>query len=231
MAWTNDPTNTPSTGLSAVPPNGGSGFQAWTSSKTASIGTGYFLGNAAALGYANLNSADNTAFAMYGHMGGGGGSGNSTFAFRKPINPLMDNGIISLKIGVNFRNGYKGVQFLNAGNPVFTFTVYSNLYRYRFGGAYDYQNTTGYNTWASLAYQSNSVFNFIYTKISSSFATIDMSRTSSDPSSPEELATFNSSAAINKTVDEIRFFVDSADNSLEANNLYFNFLSAYNAYR
>lgn len=220
MAWTNDPTNTPSTGLSAVPPNGGSGFQAWTSSKTATTNTGYFRGDASLNGYSGLNSSDSTSFGMYAHPTG---SFNSAYAFRKPINPLMNNGIFSVLLGMNFRNGYKGIQFLKAGNPSFTFDVSGDTYRYRWGGPLDYRSGTWQNT--GFVYNSTSVFRVTFQRVDP-FATASIFRINT---SDDTGLLANGAAA--KDIDEVRIYIDSTDNGNVENVLYFNFLSAYNAYR
>lgn len=220
MAWTNDPTNTPSTGLSAVPANGGTGFLAWTSSKTATTNTGYFRGNASGAGYANLNSTDGTAFGMYANPLN---SFNSAYAYRKPINSLMNNGILSVTLGVNYRNGFKGVTFLKAGVPSFSFDISNDLYRYRFGGSLDYRSGTWTN-W-SIAYNASSVFRVTFQRVDP-FATANIFRINT--SDDTGLLANNT---VSRDIDEIRFYVDSTESSIVENNLYFNFLSAYNAFR
>ena len=209
MAWTNNSTDT---ALSAVPANGGTGFQAWTSSEVGGAAAGYFLGSSTEFGGGNLNSVDGSSFGMYGQ-----GSGNNAYAYRKLINGLMVGGIWTCKIGINYRNGYKGVQFYKAGTPTFLFQAAADQYQY----------TTNFSTYTNTGwvYGAQSVFTVRAERTTSSNTAYTVSR----DGAPGD--TFTVNVATNTDIDEVGFFVGNTTAAQNESNLYFNSLSAYNAYR
>lgn len=248
MAWTNDQTSTPPVSLSAVPPNGGEGFQPWntglTISKFASNQTGYALLNATTAGYTNLNSPSNICFSMYGHNAGSGSGSTSTYciASRKLIEPLQDGGFyLKAKLGVNFNNGYKGIQFLRQGASIFTFTVFTppagtQRYFYRWANQilpWDLSvggSTGGYST-LGWPYRADSIINVTLQYNSNLIATLF--RESYNPvyekTTPQNL--IPNTTLPGREIDEIRFFVTGTNDSSIQNNLFFNSLSGFSIYR
>lgn len=163
MAWTNDPSGV---GLSAVPANGGTGWQAWTSSETSGPAGVYSAGPAyydAALNvYPALASDDTSCFRMYSP-----GSVDMSVT-RELIMPLSegngnDTGVISLKLGINFRNGEKGAYFYTDNSIVAGFRAMpdpvTGLEQYM-----GYNIQTGWSNIA-IAYQPDSVFTLKMWKI------------------------------------------------------------------
>ena len=208
MAWTNNSTDT---ALSAVPANGGTGFQAWTSSEAGGASAGYFLGSSSEYGGGSLNSIDGSSFGMYGQ-----GTGNNAYAYRKMLNGLMVGGIWTFKIAINYRNGYKGVQFYKSGTPTFLFQAAADQYQY----TTDFSNYT--NT--GWAYGAQSVFTVRAERTTVSNTAYTVSR----DGSPGD--TFTVNVGTNTDIDEVGFFVGNTSAEGQS-NFYFNFLSAYNAYR
>jgi hypothetical protein len=237
MAFTNDQTSSPSKSLSAVPANGGSGYLAWNTeltspfiAKSPSSQTGYALLNAENAGYSNMNSPSNVCFSMYAYQ-----PSNNNFycnAFRKLIEPLQDGGFfLKVRLGINFTNGFKGVQFLSRRQPVFTFAAFgtaSQRYNYRWGNNYepwDFSSggvTGGYFSVGLGNYIQNSVFDITMLYSGNLYATVKRGVYSN---------TFLAPQSTPKDVDEIRFFVAGTDNSNVENNLYFNSLSGFSIYR
>lgn len=110
MPWTNDPSGI---GLSAVPASGGTGWQIWSSTEPMAGGdysTSVPYYNNSLNIYPFLSSSDTTCFKMYSP-----GSSDIT-ATRELILPLsigngVDTGVLAINVGVNSRNGEKGVLF------------------------------------------------------------------------------------------------------------------------
>jgi len=218
MAWTNDVNG----GLSAVPANGGTGFQAWTSSEQGDINVGqYFLGDSVGATFGNVNSLNDKAFGLYA-----AGTGNTANVYRKMILGLMEGGSFTVKFATQFRNGNKGVIVLKSGTPVFNFDV---------GGPDQYRhsrNWTGSSfssfTDTGWVYSSTSVFTLSVTRpaVGETYFTVTREADATDP----VVRTTGPLVITNNTdVDEIQFYSSQTDPGTP-NNLYFNFLSAYNAY-
>lgn len=205
--WGNNSTNT---GLSAVPASGGTGFQAWTSDEVGGAAVGFFTSNSTQFSGGNINSDDNNAFGMYGV-----GSGNVARCFRKMINPLMVGGIFSVKFAAQFRNGRKGINVYRQGNGLFSFRIAGNKYEYS-------TNLITYND-TLWSYSGASVFTLKIERPGFNYIVFQVSR---DGTSDNITVPLSGLVDVN----EIEFFVGDTESGGQ-NNLYFNFLSAYNAYR
>jgi len=205
--WGNNSTNT---SLSADPESGGTGFQVWTSDETGGSAAGFFTASSTQYGGGNVNSDDESAFGIYGV-----GSGNVARCFRKIINPLMVGGNYSFKIAAQFRNGSKGINFYRLGNSLFSFRIAADKYEYS-------TNLITY-TDTGWTYSGTSVFTVVATRTGENNIDFKVSRDGTADS-----ITVSLSGLVN--IDEAEFFVGSTESGGE-NNLYFNFLSAYNAYR
>jgi hypothetical protein len=153
MAWTNDPSGI---GLSAVPANGGTGWQAWTSYEASGAGGIYSAGPAYynnALGiYPNLASGDTSCFRMYA-------PNVEMSVSRQLAMPLsegngIDTGVLTLKLGINFRHGEKGARFYTGGTLVAGFRAMTEFSTTKYMG-YDYNGG-----WVDISYpyQPDSVF-------------------------------------------------------------------------
>lgn len=223
MPWQDNPSG----GLFADPTSGGIGFDNWTSSEQGTLtNAGYFTGqpffNSSGGLYSNLASTDGNAFGMYGEL-----AGNEARCFRKLLAPLALGGNFAVKLGMNYLNGYKGVIFRKSTTgPVFIFQGAGN--------AYQFNNNWNGSSWdpgswqnAPWLYKADSVIFIQFDRITSNFANITMTR----PNTPTRDQT-TTNVTTNTDIDQIDFFIGGTDALPDIeNNLYFNFLSAFTAYR
>jgi len=226
--WTNNSTNT---GLSADPENGGSGFQSWTSQEEYSGGVntncGFFISTPtfnnpfpppSTYTFPELSAGENTCFGIYAH------TNTRAYARRKMRMPLSVGGFITVSLGISYRNGKKGVRFIDNTSvpPVTTFAFYASDSE---GGYRLYTQEHGARD-PGIGYTINSTFDItIYNTPFASFKGYFLATKVNDTDND---AVFLSDPI---KVDEIEFFVENTDDSLETNNLYFNILTGYSAYR
>ena len=230
MAWQ----NSGSTGLFAEPTNGGQGFKAWSASRTAdgtgSV-TGYFLGTSTEYSGGNLNSDDNSCFGMYAiDIDNNPATTQTCNVVRELMSPLMIGGTLTFKIGIQYRNGFKGVVFKNGANDVFAFRA--GL----LGGGDAYQYATrvpgvGLGSYTDLGWgygTGDSIFTLAFNRTGTGTAQcfLRQTGTSANNSTNIQLNTGSDSTAI----DRVEFFVANTSSGGQ-NNLYFNSLSAYNEWR
>jgi len=207
--------NSDNTALSAIPDNGGSGFQLWTSSESGGVAAGYFTGDSTEFGGGNVNSADNLAWGMYGGVGG------IARAFRKTVNPLVEGGSLRVKCGIRFRNGFKGVGFLANGTRNLMFQATANEYQYSINGGASWTNLGwDYGTGTSIFEVAIYLTNIGGSDYTHNWKIIQLNTAVS----------INGSFNISAPVDEAEFFVGETDGTGN-DNLYVNFLSAFNPYR
>jgi hypothetical protein len=236
MPWTNDPLG----GLSAVPDNGGSGFQPWTSYEAGPFITSftgqnlttfadlsvvrisdsqyftsipyYTAGNT----YQGLSSIDGSCFGIYSP-----GKGNIATVYRKLISPISTGGYIQFKIGINLLNGEKGIYLISNGERIYGFRARD--------GHYEYFDGTDYNIINSLTFQPDSVFS-VYSesvRIGPSYKAICY------VTRPQyNGTTFFADHIPDLIPDEIEIYVTGTDlTPVYDNTLYFNLLTGYSAYR
>lgn len=233
MAWQNTGTN----GLFAEPTNGGQGFKDWSAIRTADgsggtppVGAGFYLGNSTLGGGGNLNSDDNSCFGMYG-------TGfvvpvtqaYSANATRELRSPLMIGGTFTFRLGIQFRNGFKGVVLKNGPTDIFAFRAGA------LGGVDAYQTAVNSGTvldaYSNLnwGYAGDSVFTIAYNRTGTSTAQVLVRQTSG---SVNNVTTVNINAgSLSTAVDRAEFFVAGTTASGAVNDLFFNSLSAYNEWR
>jgi len=198
--------------------DGGLGFQPWIIQVNNSNGDGYtnyagtFFGNSTT-GGSDVN-VQGSAFGLYAN---GEGSGGNPFAnaVRLFDQELMIGQAVSLEIGVNFRNGSKGVALQNGGSPAFEVGVYSDDYFYKIGN----------ETPVSLgwAYASDSAIEVLLKHVSADWYDITISRRGG---SPETNAL--GLVSLPTTPNEARFFIFGTEPG-DQNNLYFNRLALFSA--
>jgi len=198
--------------------NSGLGFQPWILLNNNGAGEGFtnfagaFIGNST-FGGSDVNSSSGDAFALYAN---GQGGGNAFANAIRPFDAILGVGqVISLEIGVNFRNGAKGVSFQNSGNNIFEVGVFNDDYLYKIGN----------ETPVSLgwAYASDSVIQIEFARVANNLYTISIIRTGSAPESFSLTAVDLGGTAPN----EVRFYNFNTDSGDNANNLYFNRLAFY----
>lgn len=138
---------------------------------------------------------------------------NPSGAFLDAIRPfgytLDSTHTLTFKIGVNFRNGNKGVAFMNGTTELFVFNVGSDLYRY-------HNKNGGSNTDIGWAYAANSIILFTYVQGDGNSATITITR-------PSAGNTFSQSFTLSARPDRLKFYINGTDGGgSAANNLFVN---------
>ena len=241
MPWTNDPQG----GLSALPANAGSGFISWTSFEQGpffgtidgennlvsivgskpliqlNIPTYYTSApfyNSSRSTYEGLSSSETSCFAM-----SAAGANSSISCYRKLILPLMLNGNLEVRVGINYRNGLKGVFVRKNNTRIFGFVATNNEYQSYNGSAY---------ISVPISYQPDSVFfiSILRTLILGEDSLISrVTRPKYDGNAP----IVSHVDTVNVAIDELEFIVEQTDVSGPnyENSLFFNYLTGYSAYR
>lgn len=196
--------------------DGGLGFQPWIIQINNGPGDGYtnyagtFFGNST-FGGSDVNVKD-SAFGMYAN---GEGSGGNPFAnaIRLFDQELMIGQAVSLEIGVNFRNGSKGVAFQNAGSPVFEIGTYSDDYFYKIGN--EPPVSLGW------AYASDSAIEVLLKRVANDWYDISISRRGGSPET-----NLLGLVSLDTPPNEARLFIYDTEPG-DPNNLYFNRLALF----
>ncbi len=200
--------------------NGGSGFEPWAFTDNNGVGEGYtnyvgfFTGNSLD-GGSDVNASDDNAFALYANGEGTGGP-DPLIEARRPFNALGIGESISVDIGVNFRNGAKGVMFQSAEAWLFEVAVFGDEYWYNVRENGDNPVSLGWSYAADSA---------IRVTLSRTGATSYNARLERFGSSPDELLVEN--IILSQAPDRLRFYVFNTDNGDASNNLYINRLAIY----
>lgn len=189
--------------------NQGTGFGAWDLSSNNNNNTtefaGYFLGSSTD-GTGNLNTAGQS-FGMYANPGS---------AFSNAARSLTGGALalgqnFSITLGVNFRNGNKGIDLLSGASTVFNFNVGADQY---------FVNGQG----LAIAYQPDSVFTLSLTPTSATTLLVLVTRSSS--AGGTEVAFSNTVTVTGgDAIDGFKLYVSGTENGSSANNLYFNSIS------
>lgn len=201
--------------------NSGLGFQPWIITNNDGPGAGFtnyagaFIGDSTA-GGSDVNASSGNAFALYANGEGDG------FPFINAIRPLNDElavgEVIALEIGVNFRNGSKGVAFQNSGTAIFEVGVYADDYFYKIGN--DAPISLGWD------YAFDSAIVVELKRVSGSLYDVTIVREGNTPET-SALGVLNLGPT---APNEVRFFNFNTDSGDNANNLYFNRLALYSGY-
>ena len=192
--------------------NSGLGFQPWILQNNDGDGNfaGAFIGNSTD-GGSDVNSSSGDAFALYAN------GTNAAFAnaIRQLNSELAVGQVISLEIGVNFRNGSKGVAFQNSGNGIFEVGAFADDYWYKIGNAAPVS--------LGWAYASDSAIQIEFARVAVNLYNITIIREGSTPEAFGLTAADLGGIAPN----EVRFFNFNTDSGDNANNLYFNRLALF----
>jgi hypothetical protein len=198
--------------------NSGLGFQPWILQNNDGAGEGFtnfagaFIGDST-FGGSDVNSSSGDAFALYAN---GQGGGNAFANAIRPFNSELAVGqVISLEIGVNFRNGSKGVAFQNSGNGIFEVGVFADDYWYKIGN--------GSPISLGWDYASDSAIQIEFARVAGNLYNINIIRNGSAPETFGLTAVDLGGSAPN----EVRFFNFNTDSGDNANNLYFNRLALF----
>jgi len=204
--------------------NGGVGFLGWSLFNNAGVGDGYtnVAGNIlddSSISAGNVNSSSNHAFALYAAKEGAGGPDQESSAIRGFAGELEINQKMSVDLGVNYRNGAKGVVVQDNGTWLFEVAVLGDDYWFRNWGAGDTQFTS--LGWAE--YSSDTSIRVEVSRVGSDLYNIEISRSGEY----SELNVISSVSFGGNVPDQLRFYTFLTDGGAE-NNLYFNRLAIQN---
>ena len=152
--------------------NGGTGFNAWTFSTAGGASSGRFIGNSTGLSGsptgADINSSGES-FGMFAQDNAAGTQFSQAFrTFAAPNSTLTIGQEFSFDLGVNFRNGQKGVDVRNSsGTAIFNFNI-GNLGS---GDAYTVQFATTGNGSIGSSYHANTAFHLTFMQTSATGGT------------------------------------------------------------
>lgn len=198
--------------------NGGTGFQAWNIFASGSGGA--FLGDSTEAGGGDINSIafGNSVTQAFGFWGNPSG-GNYINAYRQFAGGALSMGqSFTVKIGVNWRNGNKGLDLLSGGVSVYNLNVGSDDYLYE-----DKINGSGAVSFG-WAYSASSIIEVKVTQGNAGVLTqavIDVYRYTTDIGTNTDSQTFTFTGAI----DELKLYCGDTDASGSQNNLYANDLA------
>ncbi len=201
--------------------NSGNGFGAWIIGSNNGAGDGYTNYAGVAIGSSTdggpeVNASEGSAFLVYAN---GEGPGDPYAHAIRPFGTELPIGqAVSVELGVNYRNGTKGVNFQNSGNGLFEFLVFGDAYTYK-AGTNDVVNL-GWD------YAGDSRIVVDVKRVQAQLYDITFTRYGSAPTSTA-LGVINlGSTAPN----EMRLYTYNTDSGDAANNLYFNRLIRYAGY-
>jgi hypothetical protein len=177
--------------------NLGSGFGAWDLFTTGSAG--FFIGDSAAQGFGNVNSAG-SAFGMFGNPDGD----NYANAQRAFLNSLGVGDSFKIDLAIAFRNGNKGISLFAGG-----FSGADEIWNLNVGG--DIYLAGG--TDLDWTYAQDSVFSLTATQLSLTSVGISLVRGSD---------TYASTVASASGLSGFRAYVGSTEAGDDLNNLFIN---------
>jgi hypothetical protein len=202
--------------------NAGLGFQGWILQDNAGVGEGFtnyagkFLGSSTQYGAGNVNSSSGDAFGIYANKDGSGGDAPYFNAIRPFNNALAIGQAMSVEMGINYRNGAKGLNIQNSGTWLFEVAAVGDQYVYQNHAAGTPPAT---NVWP---YAADTAIAVELKRVSTSLYDISMVRRGSSPQT--NLLT---SVDLGATPpNEVRFYVYNTQSAPE-NNLYFNRLALW----
>ena len=188
----------------------GNAFNAWNLVTTtpANSFAGHFIGDSTQLSGgtgADLNT-NGSSFGLYANPTGS----VEADAFRTFNGALAAGQTFSVNLGVNFRNGNKGMNLQDAGgNTLFTLNVGGDDYT-----VYDASSGTGS---IGNAYSSNTAFNLSFTQTTATGGTFTINRTGG--------VTGTTTGTYNGVASGIKLYENGTDTGDGSNNLFANSLS------
>jgi hypothetical protein len=126
--------------------NGGVGWGAWSLTNNSGAEAGFtnfagaFLGDSTADGGGDVNGHDGQAFGLYASQEGTGGGPLSTAS--RTFGPMIPGQQLSVALGVNYRNGSKGLVIKNGETRLFEVAVLNNDYAFANWGDGDTEFTS-----------------------------------------------------------------------------------------
>lgn len=198
--------------------NGGFGFDPWILGDNDGPGMGYtnyagaFVGTSA-FGGGNVDGSDGESFGFFANQDGEGGPEPLVEATRG-FAELEVGEVLSMDLGVNFRNGAKGVMFQNGDDWLLEVAVYNDDYWYNVRDAGDNPVSLGW------PYSPDCVIRLTLARTGSQTYDLLLTRSGScvQTASVEDLT-------LSLPPDRARFYVFDTDSGDPANNLHVNRLA------
>lgn len=196
--------------------NGGQGFQPWVVSVNDGPGEGFtnYVGTGigdSSVANGNINSSEGNAFLLYAN--GDGTDANAPLAqASRDFTTLGVGESISVDLGVNYRNGAKGVVFQSGDTWLFEFAVFNDTYNYNvrdLGG--DSPVDLGWD------FAGDSAINVVLSRTGANSYNARFMRTGSS-----ETQTLLQAISLSQAPDRMRLYVYDTDAGGDENNLYFN---------
>ncbi len=182
--------------------NEGTGFQAWNIYSEGSGGT--WLGDSTVGNCGDINTIAGSvtqSFAMWGNPS----DANYIHCYRKFASALNVGEIFSVKMGVNYRNGNKGLDILSGGSTIFNFNVG--------GDDYTYHATNASATSLGWSYSSASVIQAVFEQKAGNVLNVALTRGADN---------FSQDFTLPGNADEFQLYSGSTDAGSDENNFYAN---------
>jgi hypothetical protein len=179
--------------------NQGTGFQAWNIFSEGSAGT--FIGDSTDGSCGDINTGGQS-FGMWGNPSGA----NYIHCYRQFAGGALGVGqIFTIKLGVNYRNGNKGLDVLGNGSVIFNVNVG--------GDDYTYHATNAPNTSLGWSYANNSVIECAFEQKTGAVLNVSLTRGSDS---------FSQDFSLPNAADEFQLYCGSTDPGSAENNFYAN---------
>ena len=177
----------------------GTGFQAWNIFAEGSGGT--FIGDSTDGSCGDINTGGQS-FGMWGNPGGA----NYIHCYRKFAGGALGVGqIFTIKLGVNYRNGNKGIDVLGSGGTIFNVNVG--------GDDYTYHATNAASTSLGWGYANNSVIDCSFEQKTGNVLGVSLTRGSDS---------FSQDFSLPNPADEFQLYCGGTDPGSAENNFYAN---------
>jgi len=200
--------------------NGGVGFQPWILSDNSGAGEDYtnfagFITGSSLDGGSDVDSSAGNSFGLFAYRVGTNGVDPLAEAVR-PFDVLEIGESISVELGVNFRNGSKGVMFQSGGTWLFEVGVFGDDYWYNIRDAGDNPVSLAWG------YAQDSAIRVTLSRVDTTTYRVRLVRSGSVT---EDLLIQN--ITLSQPPDRVRFYVFNTDSLDAQNHLYINRLSVY----
>ena len=198
--------------------NEGRGYGAWMLAHNDGVHDGYtnfagaFLGDSTASGGGDVNAISNNAFGLYANqVGDDTGTNEPIVEATRSFAALALGQSLTVDLGVNFRNGAKGVMLQNGATWLFEVVVTADQYAWQNHALGGSLQDLGWD------YAADSAINVQITRVGQDKYDIALTRTGSAP----EYTLLEGISFANQTLDRARFYVWNTEQE-GGNNLYVN---------
>lgn len=200
---------------------GGYGFAPWAISLNDGPGIGFtnYVGAArgnSAPANGNVNASDSEAFQLYANGDGTAGDAPLAQASRN-FAALGIGESITVDLGINYRNGSKGVMFQNDDTWLLEFAAFSDAYNYNV-------RDLDANTPVDLGwiYASDSAINVTLSRVGATTYNLQFTR-----SGGAVTQTLVQAVTLSQAPNRMRFYVYKTDSGGDENNLFINHLAQF----